>query len=302
MHHSPADSVHAVLWMTGALLSFCLLAVGARELSGGISVMQMLLFRSVIGVVIIGLVIVSGRRWALFASARPRLHGFRHLFHFAAQYCWFVGLGVLPLAEVFALEFTVPLWTMLIAVLFLGEQVTRRKLLAIGLCLAGVVLIVRPGSGVMNMASAIVIVAAILFAISHSATKALSSSEHPLTILFYMCLVQLPLGLVLSIHGWKQPESGHWLWIVVIGITALTAHYCMTRAMHHAEITTVVTLDFFRLPLIILVGVVFYHESFDGWLLAGAALMLFGNRINLGGSNVVPVSPDPQHEPVELRR
>lgn len=123
--------------------------------------------------------------------------------------------------------------------------------------------------------------AAVCYSISHVATKSLSRTESPLTVLFFMCLVQLPVGLLLSLPDWQMPNPLQWFWLTVVGITALTAHYCITRAMQIADAGIVVTLDFLRLPLIGGVGILFYNEIFDLALLLGAILMLGGNLLNV---------------------
>ena len=271
----------ALAWMSGTLLSFCLMALGARELSGSIPVFQILFFRSAIGLILISSLILLLGKKRRFRTNRIALHTFRNTFHFLGQYGWFVGIGLLPLAEVFALEFTVPIWTAIIAAFFLGERVTPRKAISILLGILGVMVIVRPGVEIVDVASLIVLGAAIGYAISYTATKALSFSESPLTILFYMCLIQLPVSLFLSLPVWAWPAGIQWLWLVVIGVTALSAHFCLVRAMGHAEVTTVITLDFLRLPLIAVLGVLLYDEAFEFYLLVGAGLMLVGNWVNL---------------------
>lgn len=269
----------AFVWMMGALASFCLMAIGARELSGELSTFQVLFFRSVIGLVCILFVVFFSRNALTFRTKKLGLHIFRNSFHFAGQYGWFVGITLLPLAEVFALEFTVPIWTLIIAAIFIGEKVTWNKVVSVGFGVAGVLVIVQPGRAIVDSASFIVLAAAICYAISHTTTKFLSLTEPPTTIIFYMCLIQLPIGLLFSIRHWMWPADDQWLWLFVIGVTALSAHYCMAKALQLAEVTKVVTLDFLRLPLISLVGVLLYAEKFDISLMIGGALMLIGNLI-----------------------
>ncbi|MEI2420304.1 hypothetical protein V6O07_08515, partial [Arthrospira platensis SPKY2] len=103
----------------------------------------------------------------------------------------------------------------------------------------------------------------------------------PLTIILYMTLMQLPLGLIPSLSNWVTPTGMMWLWLALVGIAALTAHYCMTHALMLADATVVVPMDFLRLPLISLVGVFFYGEALDWLVLVGGAVMLFGNWINI---------------------
>ena len=271
-----------VLWMMGALLSLSLMAVGARELSGSVDTFQTLFIRSVIGLVIISVIIyrVGGKKH--FITQRPKLHIVRNLFHFGGQYGWFLGIGLLPLAQVFALEFTVPFWVAIIAAVFLGEQLTPRRMLAVALGIAGVVVILKPGIEILELASLVVLASALSFSCAYVATKSLSRSEHPLTALFYMCLVQMPVSLVLALPNWSLPRAPEqWWWLFIVGVTALTAHFCITTAMKTSDAGIVVTLDFLRLPLIGLVGILFYREAFDMVLLLGAGLMLAGNLINI---------------------
>lgn len=270
--------------MIGALLSFCALAVGGRELSGSVPVLQTLFVRSVVGLLILGCVAVLFKQPAQLKTQRLGLHTVRNVFHYIGQYGWFLGLGLLPLAEVFAIEFTVPIWTLIIATLFLGETLTKHKIIALVLGMVGVLIIVRPGYEMMDKAAWIVLMAAVGYALSHSATKALSNTETPFNIVFYMCLIQLPIGFVLAFNHWVQPNVIDCAWLALVSVTALTAHYCMSKALQYAEVSAVVVMDFMRLPLIILVGVLVYSEPFDVYLMVGAAFMLVGNLISMRGS------------------
>ncbi len=271
----------ALAWLAGSLSSFSLLAVGARELSGEISIFQSLFSRSVIGVVYISLILYFSKQKFSIHTDKLKLHFSRNIFHFVGQYGWFVGIGLLPLAEVFALEFTAPIWTLIIAGIFLREKITSRKLIAVIFGLLGVLVITKPGIEVVDVASFIVLGAAVCFAVTLVCTKSLSSSESPVLILFYMSLIQLPIGFVLAISTWTWPTLQQWFWLVIIGFTALSAHYCLSKAMQYAEVSMVVTVDFLRLPLIALVGVALYAEEFEISLLLGGLLMVVGNLVSL---------------------
>ncbi|HPE59957.1 MAG: DMT family transporter [Thiothrix sp.] len=277
-------------WMAGALASFCLMAVGGRELSSTVDTFQILFVRSMVGLLVVTVIILSLRQYQLFRTGRIGLHMVRNLVHLGGQYGWFLGIGLMPLVQVFAIEFTVPFWTAIIAALFLHESLSWRKSLAILLGLTGVAIIVKPGADILQSVSLIVLLAAICYAVCHSATKALARTEKPLTILFYMCIIQLPLAFVLALPGWQPIQGWSWFWLVIVGLSALSAHYCLTRAMQEAEVGIVVTLDFLRLPLIGLVGVMLYGEALEWSLLVGGLLMLFGNWLNI--SRPAPVKDE----------
>ena len=274
-------SVEVILWMIGALLSFSLMAIGARELAGEISTIQILFFRSLIGLPVISLIIWRSGQFQHFLSKRVSLHTTRNIFHFIGQYGWIMGLGLLPLAEVFALEFTVPFWTLIIAGIVLNETITRRKLMAVLLGMAGVLIIVEPGSALFDWNVLVVLAAAVFFSLAHVSTKVLVRTDSALTVLFYMCLIQLPIGLLLSLGNWTVPDAGQYRWLFLLGLSALSAHYCLSSALSLADAAIVVTLDFMRLPFIALVGVVFYHETLSLSLAVGSALMLGGNLLNV---------------------
>ncbi|EPJ51736.1 MAG: membrane protein [Osedax symbiont Rs2] len=87
----------------------------------------------------------------------------------------------------------------------------------------------------------------------------------------------------MSIQEWVTPVGIQWLWLSVVGLAALSAHFCTIKAMQHAEVTTIATLDFLRLPFIALLGVLLYAEAFEIALIVGGTLMLLGNLYNAKG-------------------
>jgi drug/metabolite transporter (DMT)-like permease len=285
MKTSPSHAVIAALWMSGTLVSFLAMAIGGRQLSGQLTTFQILFFRSAIGLLIIGYLLWRSN-WRQVYTKHFKTHAIRNIAHFGGQFGWFYGIAVIPLAEVFALEFTVPVWTAVLATILLGEQITRARLIAITFGVMGVFLILRPGIAVVNPASLAVLGGALGYALSHTLTRKLALVDTPLAILFYMTLIQLPLGFATSIFDWTTPSAAMWPWILVIGVTALSGHYCMARALALADAIYVVPLDFLRLPLIAMVGFVFYGEPLDWIVLAGGALMFTGNLINIRAERI----------------
>ena len=270
----------AAVWMTGALFSFLAMAVGARELSAELGTFEILFFRSAIGLALV-LVLLPRRGGRQLFSRRIGLHALRNLAHFAGQFAWFYGIALIPLAEVFAIEFTVPIWTAILSVVLLGERLSGPRVIAIALGVAGALIILRPGVAVINPASLVVLLGAFGYALSHTWTRRLALSDTPLTILFYMTVIQLPLGLVPALGEWVTPSPAAWPWLLVVGLTGLSAHYCMTRALALADATVVVPMDFLRLPLIAVIGFAVYAEPLDGYVLAGATVMFVGNFVNV---------------------
>ena len=268
--------------MMGALSSFMAMAIGGREMvAAKLGIFEILLFRSLVGLVIVS-VLLTRSGWGQISGKRFGVHLVRNVGHFGGQFGWFYGIAMIPLAEVFAIEFTTPMWAAVMASLLLGERMTRPRLLAIGFGLAGVLIILRPGLAAVHPAALAVLAAAACYAMSYVLTRKLASTESALAILFYMTVIQLPLALIPALAHWVTPPPALWLWLlVVVGVTGLSAHYCMTRALQLADATVVVPMDFLRLPLIAAVGFLFYGEKLDWLVLAGAAVMVLGNFVNI---------------------
>ena len=188
---------------------------------------------------------------------------------------------LLPLAEVFAIEFTTPIWAALIAVLFLGEKFNLGRLASILLGFIGIIIIVRPGVTSINPGTIFVLAAAIGFALTLTSPKQLTKTELPLTILIYMALIQLPIGAAMSSMVWVTPDQNQLFWLFAVGIVSLSAHYCSARALSLADATVVVPMDFMRLPLIILVGYLLYNESAKFVVILGATIIFAGNYFSI---------------------
>lgn len=270
----------ATLWMMGALLSFMTMAIGGREASAELGTFQILFFRSLVGLLVV-LLLLQRTGWGQVRSKKPGLQVCRNLFHFGGQFGWFYGIAFISLAEVFAIEFTVPIWTAVLSTFLLGERITPVRIAAIALGVAGMLVILRPGMGVVSPVSLVVLAGAVGYAVSHTLTRKLAQADPPLTILFYMTVLQLPMALLPALGDWVTPSLSVWPWLVVLGITALSAHYCMTRALQLADATVVVAMDFLRLPLIAVVGFVFYAEPLNWFVLSGALIMVTGTFINI---------------------
>lgn len=270
----------AVLWMGGTLLSFMAMAVAGRELSRELDTFEILFFRSVIGLLIL-CVALSRTGWGQVRTPQPGTHLVRNTAHFIGQYGWFYGIALIPLAEVFAIEFTVPIWASVLAVLILGERMSRAKVVAIILGIIGTLLILRPGLQVVHPAALVVLVGAFGFSFSHVLTKKLTRRDTPLAILFYMTVLQLPMALVPAAASLEVPSMAMLPWLAVVGVVSLSAHYCFARAFALADATVVLPLDFLRLPLIGVVGYLFYQEVLDPLVFLGALLMLAGNIVNV---------------------
>jgi drug/metabolite transporter (DMT)-like permease len=271
------------MWMVGALLSFCMMAVAIRKLWGPLTIMEILALRAGLGLVIIGTVVVfrPAERHSINARRLP-LHMVRNGIHFGSQYLWAFGLILLPLATVFALEFTMPAWTIVLAPFFLGEHMTKSRIGAVILGLIGVLVILRPGVESFQPAALIVLAAALGYGAQNIATKQLTSTESTFAIVFWMNVIQLLLALLFAGPFFLGKITPDLLpAVAAIGAAGLFAHFCLSNAFRSGDASVVVPLDFLRIPLIAVIGWWLYAEPLDIFVFAGAGLIISGILWNL---------------------
>jgi drug/metabolite transporter (DMT)-like permease len=275
--------IPVVLWMTGTLLSFSAMAIAIRELSAILSIFEILAVRSGIGAIVL-LAIGLIHRDLLRALTLTRFwrHLTRNSIHYLSQYAWATSLTLLPLATVFAIEFTMPAWTALLAALLLRERLTPSRIGAVVLGIVGVLVIIRPGAESFQPAALLVLMAAFGYAITMILTKQLTATEPTFAILFWMNAMQLPMNLVgcdpLFVARLGPPQ---WPWVAVVGVAGLASHYCLSNAFRAGEASLVVPLDFLRIPLIAVAGWWLYGEPLDIVVFVGAGLIISGVSWNL---------------------
>ena len=273
----------ATVWMIGAMFSFSLMAVSGRELATSLNTFEIMLFRSIIGFLIVLVIGYFARTLFEIKRGRLGLHFFRNLAHFLGQNLWFLAVASIPFSQLFALEFSTPVWVALLAPLFLGEVLTKQRALAVILGFAGVLIVARPDINQFDFAIIAAVACAICFAGSMMATKKLTSDQSITCILFWLTLMQLAMGLVATVFMGTItfPEGVNIIWIMIVGIGGLTAHFCITNALTLAPAIVVIPLDFMRLPLISVIGFLAYGEAFELPILFGAGVIFIAIMLNL---------------------
>src|SRR6266700_1860316 len=280
MDRTPSKPL-AALWMAGWLALMLIVVVAGREGMRELNGFQLMEMRTIVGFFLLYPMIRANGGFAVVKTARVHMHIARNLIHYGAQLGWFFALTLIPIGQVVAIEFTMPIWTAILAATFLGERMTAWKIAAIVLGVIGVVVIVRPATGAVNPGQLIALGAAVGFGISIALVKSLTRTEHTLAIIFWMLVVQSAAGFVPTLFVWTWPTAYLWGWIGVIAVVGTFSHFCMARAMLYADATIVVPMDFLRVPLTAAAGWLLYAERLDAFTLLGAALILAGNLLNL---------------------
>ena len=289
-----SDTFRATFWMAGAIVSFTSMAIAGRAVSIELDTFEIMLFRSLVGIVIVVTLARAAGTLGQVRRTRMGLQVLRNAAHFTGQNLWFFALPLIPLAQVFALEFTTPIWVILLAPLILGERITPIGLLAAALGFAGVMIVTRPTGATLSPALFAAGAAAIFFALTALFTRRLTRTETITNIMFWLTVLQAIFGLVAAgIDGdiaW--PTAAALPWVLVIGCAGLAAHFCLTTALSLAPANIVMPIDFIRLPAIAVVAALIYDEALDPWVFAGAAVIFGANYLNLTyGANRQQKSP-----------
>ena len=272
--------------MSGTLTAFIVAAISVRALSHHFNAFELMTVRSFGGLVI--LLAMGLASPALLRSVRwrhMRLQLGRNVVHFGSQICWTIGIAVLPFATVFALEFIIPAWVTLLAVLFLGERMTVTRASALAICFVGVLVVLRPGHDAFQPVALLMVLGALLFAIAAIITKKLIVTETTFSIMFWMNVMQLPMNYLGSSDYTFFLKFDASMALPLLGIAGagLAIHYCLTNAFRYGDAMVVIPMDFLRVPLIAVIGWMFYGEHLDIFVFAGAALIVGGVLWNVRG-------------------
>ena len=212
---------------------------------------------------------------ASFRTIQLPLHVWRVVMTYGGIMCWFYGVSVIPLADYYALQFTMVLFTIAGAVLFLGQRADAGTWLAVGVGLCGALVILRPGVIAVSLGALAAVGAALLFAGVNPCVKVLSRREDTNVIMLYANGLLIPLSLAPALFDWHPPGWADAPWLIGVGVFGTLGQYAITRAITVADARVVQPFDFARLPFAAALGYVFFGEATDPWTWAGAVI-IFG--------------------------
>lgn len=205
------------------------------------------------------------RRFGLLAT--------RSLINNIGMFAGFTALTMIPLAEATSLGFTAPLWTTLGAALILGEVIRARRISALVIGFAGVVIVLRPGFEAISLGSVLALTNAFLLAITSLIVKRLTETEHPGAIVAWMVLLQSPMSLIPALFVWSWPEPMTWVWLFCLAAAGTLGHTCWTRAYTLVEVSQLQPLEFTKLPIVALIAFLVFDEIPTVWTWIGGIII-----------------------------
>jgi len=271
------NNIRGVTWMLGFIFNITIMAITIRELSFKYSSFEIQNFRNIFSIFIL-LIIYMLNNDAQIKTFQIQTNIIRNIFHFIGQSTWTWGLTVLPLAVVFSIEFTMPIWAAIISIIIFREKITLNKIFFIILGLIGTWIILMPDTKHFGLYNLIVLFSAITYAIAHNFTKKLTNTDSIFSILFFMSVIQLPFSLIgsLILGSIQYDIIREAPLILLLTITSLLAHYSLSNALKNSEASIVLPIDYLRLPLILFIGWYYYGEVISSSTLIGSLLIIFG--------------------------
>jgi drug/metabolite transporter (DMT)-like permease len=218
--------------------------------------------------------------WFLHQGIRPLhtrrigLHTLRALINVVAMLLFFMGLSLTPIAQVQALAFTSPLFASLLAVAFLGERMRMRRWTALAAGFAGALIIIRPGAAPLDTGSLLVLASAATWSLAVIVIKTLSRTDSSVTITAYMVLLMTPMSLIPAVFVWQWPDPWQLTWLAFVGISGTLAQLAMAQALHLADTTTVMPLDFMKLIWGSIIGYLVFSEVPHAGVWIGGGVIL----------------------------
>jgi drug/metabolite transporter (DMT)-like permease len=264
------------LWMVLGTFAFAAMIILVRKTSQTFSAFEIAFWRAAFGLVFMA-PWLARVGLAGFRTQRAGSHAIRNVFHLIGIVTWYYAVSRINLSEGIALQFTVPLFTIGLAVLLLGERVDARRWIATLVGFAGVLVILRPGFAVIDVVALVTLLSAAFYAVSNVYTKFIVRTDSPDVVVFYMNLMQLPLALALAVAaGWTTPGWADLPWLAAVAASATLAHYLLTLAFREADASVMIPIDFLKLPWVAALAFIFFDEvpAVWGWL---GGLIVFGS-------------------------
>jgi drug/metabolite transporter (DMT)-like permease len=267
------DAVRGALWMTAASVMIALSAACVRQLSGQFSPFELVFLRSLIGTLLLSPWMFRMSRRGTLRTTRLPLYMLRTGLSYTGMVCVFYGIGHMPIGEVYALLFLVPLITVVLAVLLLREHAGAHAWIACTVGFCGALVILRPGIIELSLAAGAVMVTAVTYASTNICIKSLSRTDSPVQITIIGYFLALPLAFVPTPFVWKTPGWEDVPWILALGAFQTLGGLCHARSVHAADARVVQPFNFLRLPVSVLVAWFLFAELPSPWTWLGAALI-----------------------------
>ena len=268
-----SGNVRGIIWITLGTILFALTDVAVKFLGHSIHPFELSLFRYGVGFLMLAPVFWRMGRTGL-KTTRLSLHMWRLVLATLAQLGFFISVINLKLADATAIMFSKPLFTTVVAVIILSELVTARRWITTIVGFIGVIVMMRPGAGVIDPVVLIAVGAALTFAIANILIRLMAPTEPPNRILFYYHVGGIALLILPAIWVWKTPSGIEWGLLALVGVLTTLGMICYVRAYSIGEANAIGPIEYIRLIYAGLLGYSLFGETIDLWTLVGGTIIV----------------------------
>lgn len=265
--------VRAGVWISLTGLTFNGMMSVARHLSPELAIFVIVFFRSVFGLMFLSPIIMR-RGPSILKTTKFKIFAIRGVSAYLSLVFYFFAAIHIPLADIAAIGFTRPAFACIAAILILGELARGRRWAAMAIGFVGALIVVRPGFTEINEGVFYAFAAVSLTVCNTIFIKYLSRTEHPDTIALYQGLCVMPLALIGALFVWQTPNLEQFGWLILMGLFGAMTQRTLSRSFAAADATVVTVLDFLRLPIAALMGLVLFNEWPVVWVWVGGAVIV----------------------------
>ena len=270
-----SDTTVSIILMIISGFSFVVMHSAAKFLSDQIHIFEITFLRCALVAVVLAPMIFKEGKSSLITK-QPKFQIYRIITNSIAMLCFFYGLTLTTLAEVTALNLTVPIFTTLLAFLFLNEKLKKHRLSALFIGFLGAIIVLRPDIYI-NIGGVLILISALIWSVSLIFIKKLTETDSPVTISLYAGVGMIPATFVAAYPYLTMPNLYQFLIILFIALTGTIAQTLLNSAFKRGELAFLLPLDYLKLIWSVLIGYTIFVEStpytlwIGGFLIVGAS-------------------------------
>lgn len=269
-----SSTLRGIVLMCAAVLCFTVMDALIKHLAGRYPTLQLVFARNVFALIPVIYPLMKGGGFKLLRTRRPVGHALRAVFGLISMCCFFYAYGQLELATVIAIGFSAPLFMTALSVPMLGEPVGWRRWTAVLVGFVGVLIMTRPGVGMLEASALIAVLGAFLYALVVVVIRKLGATEHPATIVLYFTFTSAMVSGAAMPFLWVTPTLADWPFLIGTGLLGGIAQLTMTRAFMQAPVAVIAPFEYSSMLWAVTLGYFFWGEVPDRWVWAGTVIVV----------------------------
>ena len=270
-----AQNSRGAAHMLAGVLLFSIMDAMVKWLVADYPVHQIVFFRTVFALLPCLFFIARAGGLATLRTRRPLVHLVRGLIGLAAMGCYFTAFALMDLADAKAILFSAPLFMTVLAIPLLGEKVGIYRWSAVLVGFLGVLVIVDPGSDMLQVGAIAAIGGAVLYALAVITVRHLSATDSAASITFYFTLTGAVAGTAMvAVFGWVTPPPRDLALLACVGVIGGIGQYCLTQAFRYAETAAIAPLEYLSMAWALLLGYLIWNDVPEFDVFVGIALVV----------------------------